>query len=104
MTIDPVTRADSFTVGAIALAAWFGGLILLTPLLEPTRDVLVFGPATTIAALPTAGAALVDAAGGWTRVRRTEDGFVRRLYAQGAWIVFPAFEGGCNRPVRVKAI
>jgi hypothetical protein len=87
-----------------ALACWFAGLIAITPILEPTRDVLVFGRTETIAALPASGAALVDAAGSWTRVRRTEAGFVRRLYANGAWLVFPAFDGGCNRPARAKAL
>jgi hypothetical protein len=89
---------------SIALACWFTGLIVITPVLEPTRDVLVFGQTGTIAALPDTGAALVDAASGWTRVRRMEAGFVRRLYANGAWLVFPAFDGGCNRPARAKAL
>ncbi len=80
----------------LALAAWFGGLALLTPLIEPTRDVLVFGPERTIAALPSAGASLVDVSAAWTRVRRDEAGFVSRLYARGAWLVLPAFEGGCR--------
>jgi hypothetical protein len=87
----------------LALAAWFGGLALLTPLAEPTRDVLVFGPTTTIATLPSAGASLVDVAAGWARVRREEPGFVARLYASGAWLVLPAFEGGCNRAASPEA-
>ena len=82
----------------LALAAWFGGLAILTPLVEPTRDVLVFGPQATIATLPAAGATLVDVSAGWTRVRRAQSGFVGRLYASGAWLVLPAFEGGCKRP------
>jgi hypothetical protein len=89
---------------SIALTCWFAGLIVITPVLEPTRDVLVFGRTGTIAALPATGAALIDAAGDWTRVRRLEAGFVRRLYANGAWLVFPAFDGGCNRPARLKAL
>ncbi len=88
---------------SLALAAWFGGLALLTPLVEPTRDVLVFGPQATIATLPSAGAALVDVSAGWMRVRRAEPGFVTRLYASGAWLVLPAFEGGCGRPARPAA-
>jgi hypothetical protein len=84
---------------SIALACWFAGLIAITPILEPTRDVLVFGRTEAIAALPASGAALIDAASGWTRVRRMEAGFVRRLYANGAWLVFPAFDGGCIRLV-----
>ncbi len=69
-------------------------------MLEPTRDVLVFGPGATIAALPAAGASLVDVSAAWTRVRRAEPGFVGRLYGSGAWLVLPAFEGGCGRPAR----
>jgi hypothetical protein len=98
MTTEPLGTAQSLKAMSIALALWFGGVIMVTPVLEPTRDVLVFSPVETIAALPSAGATLLDASGSWTRVRRTETGFVRRLYAQGAWIVLPAFDGGCNRP------
>jgi hypothetical protein len=89
---------------SIALACWFTGLVAITPMIEPTRDVLVFARTEAIATLPASGAALVDAGGLWTRVRRTDAGFVRRLYANGAWLVFPAFDGGCNRPVRIKAL
>ncbi len=85
------------TAAPIALAVWFSGLAAITPLLEPTRDVLVFGPRSAIAGLPSAGASLVDATSAWTRVRRAEAGFVGRLYGAGAWLVLPAFEGGCNR-------
>jgi hypothetical protein len=98
MTTEPASTAQSLKAMSIALGLWFGGLIVLPPVLEPTRDVLVFSPAETIATLPATGAALLDTSAMWVRVRRTETGFVRRLYAQGAWIVLPAFEGGCNRP------
>ena len=83
----------------LALACWFSFLAILTPLAEPTRDVLVFGPLHAIERLPSAGAMLVDVGNGWTRARRAEPGFVARLYANGAWLVLPAFESGCNRAV-----
>jgi hypothetical protein len=104
MTTEPVSTAQGLKAMSIALALWFGGMIMLTPVLEPTRDVLVFSPVETIAALPAAGVALLDVSGSWARVRRTEAGFVRRLYAQGAWIVLPAFEGGCNRTSGIRAV
>jgi hypothetical protein len=95
---------DFWKAAPLALGLWFAGLAAITPLLEPTRDVLVFSPAATIERLPTAGATLVDAASFWTRVRRSEPGFVNRLYANGAWLVFPAFEGGCNRVAPGKIV
>lgn len=84
----------------LALALWFAGLAGITPMLEPTRDVLVLGPTEMLSRLPASGASLVDGVSGWTRVRRQESGFVSRLYANGAWLVLPAFAGGCNRAAK----
>jgi hypothetical protein len=96
--------ADFGKVATAALSVWFGALVVLAALLEPTRDVLVIGPVSTVAALPSIGASLIESSAALTRVRRGEAGFVMRLYAHGAWIVFPAFEGGCNRPSRRTAL
>ncbi|MGL4637087.1 MAG: hypothetical protein ACRCWF_13975 [Beijerinckiaceae bacterium] len=79
-----------------ALAGWFAGMLLLTPLLEPTSEVFVIGPSSTLAELPKTGSLLVDAVGGMPRVRGASPGFVKRLYAQGAWLVLPARSGGCS--------
>jgi hypothetical protein len=103
MITDAGPLAGFVKAATVALSVWFGGLVVIAPLLEPTRDVLVVGPLSTVAALTSIGASLVDSSAGLTRVRGGEPGFVMRLYAHGAWIVFPAFEGGCNRPLRPKA-
>jgi hypothetical protein len=95
--------ADLLHAAPLALVVWFAGLAVITPLTEPTRDVLVFAPPDMIARLPGTGAALMDGGRGWTRVRGMEPGFVQRLYGAGALLVFPAFEGGCSRSIRFRA-
>lgn len=81
---------------AVALGVWFVMLVGGTALLEPTQDVLVIAPQAGTARVPSAApVALVDAPAGFLRVRGTEGGFVRALYAGGAWLVLPARAGGC---------
>lgn len=103
MIIEAKPAPGFLKTAPLALAAWFAGLALITPLLEPTRDVLVFGPQRAIERLPAAGASLADVGQGWIRARREESGFVARLYANGAWLVLPAFDGGCGRSGKPKA-
>jgi hypothetical protein len=79
----------------MALGAWFLTVAVFTLAAEPTRDVFVIGSARTTALLPSAGVVLVDAVNGIPRVRGDTPGYVMRLYAQGAWLVLPALEGGC---------
>ena len=85
--------ATLFTV----LLVWFAGLAIVAVTLEPTADVIVFAPPGTIGAVfSRASVAIVDVPGGFLRARGIEPGFVRALYAGGAWLVLPATFGGCR--------
>ena len=64
---------------------------------EPTRRVAVFGPAeTTLRALTQGDGRLVDGGNGYIIVQGQHAGFVRHLYAGGAWLVLPVVAGGCR--------
>lgn len=96
MTIDVVKAGRHLGTAFLVLAIWFGGLALLTLLLEPTPTVMVFGSRDTIIkATVQADVALleVDLLGIVARSQRS--GFVRAIYASGAWLVLPAPQGGC---------
>jgi hypothetical protein len=90
-------------VGSVLLvtAIWFAGLAAVVFLTEPTRDVIVLGPPeASMAAVATGPSLLLDAGRSFVLVRGVRDGFVRELYAGGAWLVLPAMSGGCRTPPR----
>ncbi len=79
------------------MAIWFAGLAAAAVMVEPTRSVVVFGPQQTALRAVTSGSAhLVDAGTGFVIANGRDKGFVRRLYAAGAWLVLPAVSGGCR--------
>jgi len=81
----------------VVLAAWFGGVGLVTLLAEPTPAVAVFAPGESALRVAVASDVdLVDSGRGYMLVRSNRRGFVRDLYANGAWFVWPAVEGGCS--------
>lgn len=94
--VGPSAPPTLWRPAAIALALWFGALLVVTPAFEPTRDVFVLAPPHMIAALPAGDAVIVDTVGAFTRLRGEAPGFVVRLYSQGAWLVVPALSGGCR--------
>lgn len=96
--IDGCRRGARFCgAAALVLAAWFLIAAVATLVLEPTRTVAVFAPASSaLPALAHADARLVDAGAGFVVVRGQRQGFVWRLYAGGGWLVLPALTGGCR--------
>jgi hypothetical protein len=80
----------------LALAFWFVGMAALACIVDPAF-VIVFGadraPARAVAA---SRALLVSAGPGFVTARSDEPGYVRRLYANGAWFVWPALRAGCG--------
>jgi hypothetical protein len=91
-------RTGRFLGAALAaLAAWFGLAAAVTLALEPSTSVAVFAPlSASLSATVHADARLIDARSGFVVIRGEHKGFVRRLYAGGAWLVLPAFTGGCR--------
>ena len=92
----------------LALAVWFGGLLLGAVAFEPTTAVMVFAPGgrAVIASAGNADVDLLEASGSVFTVAGRSAGFVRRLYASGAWFVLPATGGGCRKifPVRASQV
>jgi hypothetical protein len=89
---------------AAALTLWALLIIVVTALFEPSPDVLLIGPPDLmIRTLDGSDSRLVDAGAAYVRVRGMERGFVRALYANGAWLIIPAGIGGCIGLDTVKA-
>jgi len=91
-----ITSVPPPLVGAAAaLSTWFFGMALLALVVDPPA-VVVFGPRLTlVAAVDHADASLVSM-GRWFTVARSEhSGIARKLYAGGAWFVWPAIAGTC---------
>lgn len=95
-------RCGRFVGAALLVSAiWFAGLATVVVIAEPTRDVVVLGPPeTSMTAVATGPSLLLDAGQTFVVVRGVRDGFVRELYAGGAWLVLPAMGGGCRTPPR----
>jgi hypothetical protein len=83
---------------ALALGVWFGALLIGALAFEPTKAVMVFAPGggAVIASARSADVDLLEASGSLFTVAGRSAGFVRRLYASGAWFVLPAMSGGCR--------
>ena len=82
---------------AVALAVWFGGMAGLALAVDPPA-VVVFGPERNLlAAVRATDALLLSAGPGFVTARADRPGFVRKLYAGGAWFVWPIVKGGCGR-------
>jgi hypothetical protein len=80
----------------LALAAWTLTVIGVTAMLEPTTEVIAFGPTgATIRALADSDTRILSIGARSVRLSGTEPGFVRSLYANGAWLVLPSLTGGC---------
>jgi hypothetical protein len=83
---------------ALAVSIWFGALAVAAWAFEPTQSVIVIAPGkdAAIASAAAADVALLDASAGLITVAGLSRGFVRELYAGGAWLVLPASSGGCR--------
>jgi hypothetical protein len=93
-------RCSRFVGSALLVAALlFAGLAAIVVIAEPTHDVVVFGPPeTSMQAVAAGPSLLLDAGQTFILVRGVRAGFVRELYAGGAWLVLPAMSGGCRTP------
>lgn len=84
----------------LVMALWFAGLAAVVLIGEPTRGVIVLAPSqTAFRAALSSSALLVGGGNGYVIAFGRHDGFVRELYASGAWLVLPALRGGCGTRV-----
>lgn len=95
-TTDRVGWRSGLTVAVIALKVWFVGLSLATLFIGPGQTVVVLGPSSlAFRAAARSDVAVLDGGAAYVLVRSDRAGFVRDLYANGAWLVWPAMGGGC---------
>ncbi len=79
----------------IAAAVWFGGMAALTLAVEHP-ELIVFAPAASLEhAIDRTGAAVTGFGRGYVLARANTPGLARRLYAEGAWFVWPALGRSC---------
>jgi hypothetical protein len=105
MTIDRRTGLAASRIAACAVAAlgvWFMGVAILTVVVEPTRTVVIFGRSAqaVVDAVTGADVAMLGGSGRVLTVAGASPGFVRKLYASGAWLVLPFSGGGCRGAAR----
>ena len=89
---------------SVALLVWFGGMAALPFLVEPPA-VVAFGPAVNlIAAVDAADASVLSIGRGFVTAKANDAGLVRRLYAGGAWFVWPALQATCRPSGRKQSL
>jgi hypothetical protein len=96
-TITRCWRRIGFPVkGLIAvLAIWFIGMAVAAYAFDPA-GVIVFAPGNNaVLSIAAADGKLVNSGFGFAIGTSDRSGFVRRLYAQGAWFVWPSLTRGC---------
>ena len=103
-------RAVRFGCGMLGVViAWFAALAAFTLLFEPESNVTMFGPMSAqVAAVESAEVKILSSGAAFMTVVGQQPGFVRALYAGGAWLVLPAMGRGCGMeafaaPTIVKA-
>jgi hypothetical protein len=97
-TIELSNEARRIAIGAAAaLFLWFGGMAALVLFVEP-RALIAFGPSARLAnAVVGADASVLAIGKGFVTARADRGGLARRLYAGGAWLVWPALPPSCGR-------
>src|ERR1700694_1155284 len=81
---------------AVALA-WFVAVAGLAYVADLSPTVIVFGPeAATMAAMSRSDTLVLEGGPGFIIVQGSGRGFVRKLYAEGAWLVMPSNLDGCG--------
>jgi hypothetical protein len=80
---------------ATALILWFGGMSAAAYAFDPAT-VIVFAPGeTAVEAIARSDGELQTAGAGFATATSDRAGFARRLYAAGAWLVWPSLTQGC---------
>jgi hypothetical protein len=95
-----VRRWSFVAYGVCAISVWFGGLAVAARAFEPTDAVIVIAGSKDAAnaSVRASDVALLDASDAFITVAGRSRGFVRDLYAAGAWLVLPVSGGGCRGP------
>ena len=91
-------RGGRLAAPALAvMLAWFAAIAVLTYFVDLSPTVIVFGPeATTMDAMSRSDTLVLEGGPGFIIVQGKGRGFVRKLYAEGAWLVMPSDLDGCG--------
>lgn len=79
----------------VVVLIWFAGMAGAALTVRPDAVVAFGPPAQMIPAIASSDGALLDA-GRFHVAARTGPTTVRRLYVQGAWLVWPILSKGCG--------
>lgn len=91
-------------VASGVLCVWFAMLAAVMIAFEPETSAIAFGPeAAMFQVLAQSDVRLIANGRGFMRVRAASPGFVKQMYAGGAWLVLPGSAFGCGVPPPVKA-
>ena len=91
-----------FGAAVFVVLTWFAGLALVTLLVEPMHGAVAFN--SGVVTMTRESSRLVDVGKGYVIVRGERAGFVRDLYAEGAWLVLPTTAGGCRGARRFSLV
>jgi hypothetical protein len=94
----PLKRGAKLAAAAFAVVlAWFVAVAGLAYVADLSPTVIVFGPeATTMAAMSRSDTLVLEGGPGFIVVQGSGRGYVRKLYAEGAWLVMPSNLDGCG--------
>ncbi len=95
--VSPIRVSPPLLRGAaIALVVWFVGMTALALVIKP-ETVVAFGqPAAMALAAADADGQLLTSGRGFVALRTGHPDTVRRLYAGGAFLVWPVLGAGCR--------
>ena len=93
-----LARGGRLAAAAFAVVlGWFLAVGVLTYFVDLSPTVIVFGPeATTMAAMSRSDTLVLEGGPGFIIVQGKGRGFVRKLYAEGAWLVMPSNLDACG--------
>ncbi len=94
----PLARGGKLAAAGLAVVlGWFLAVAVLTYFIDLSPTVIVFGPErTTMAAMSRSGTLVLEGGPGFIVVQGKGRGFVRMLYAEGAWLVMPSNLDACG--------
>jgi hypothetical protein len=80
----------------LALTIWFTGMALAATAITPNAVVAFGQPSLLVEAASIADAELLSAGPAFVMLRPENSSTVRKLYANGAWLVWPVLSAGCS--------
>jgi hypothetical protein len=100
--ITELRKRIAFPLGGLLLTLfiWFAGMAAVAYMFDPAA-VIVFAPGdTAVSTIAMADGKILRSGFGFATGTSDRSGFVHRLYARGAWFVWPSLTRGCFSPDR----